>query len=666
MTLLLLDKVGAAVAESGLLRAVADVAPDGGRAFALGRTRVRRLRPREIEALRQDGNRAEDWSRIRVAQGFAAGRVQGCRFHGDVVLGRFNDHSALETGVRVPTGVFDSTLADCVIGHNALVRDVKLLANYVVAPGAVVFDCGRVVCQSGTAFGNGAVVPMALQGGGRDVAVYAEIDVAVAAAVVRAGRDQRLKDAYARAVGRYCELATSPRGIIESGARIVHTPSVENAYVGPHARIENATSVAECTLLSSADEPAVIESGAAVRGSLLQWGSRVATMAIVERSVLTEHAHAERHARVTDSLLGPNTAIAAGEVTSCLLGPFVASHHQALLIATFWPEGKGNVGCGANVGSNHTSRAPDQEFRAGESLFIGLGVNVKFPADFSQAPYTVLSCGMTLLPQKVTFPFSLITLPSRTYAGISPALGEILPGWMLADNLYALRRNEAKYRARNQARRARFDFAVLRPDTVELMRDACRRLESVSQLRELYTERDIEGLGKNFLLEPSRRRAIETYRRQILLYALEGLKEQADQALACGGGDEAAALLRVPMPQDSHWEHQRRILTDDYGLTDVAGALRQLAVLVELSARDVEHSRSRDAERGARIIDDYAEVHLPLAQDPLVRETWQQTHRLLAEVSALVAALDSVRSRRAADTERRLVSSLSSVTSIAV
>ena len=52
--------------------------------------------------------------------------------------------------------------------------------------------------------------------------------------------------------------------------------------------------------------------------------------------------------------------------STSLVGPFVAFHHQALLIAAYWPEGKGNIAYGANVGSNHTGKAPDQEIRPGE------------------------------------------------------------------------------------------------------------------------------------------------------------------------------------------------------------------------------------------------------------------------------------------------------------
>src|SRR5262249_31261788 len=172
---------------------------------------------------------------------------------------------------------------------------------------------------------------------------------------------------------------------------------------------------------------------------------------------------------------------------------FLGSHHAALLLALFGPEGKGNVSYGANAGSNHTSKAPDQEFWPGEGAFLGLGVNIKFPADLSQSPYTIVATGVTTLPQQVRFPFSLINSPSASQPGISPLYTEIFPAWLLTDNLFPIKRNEVKYRARNKARRQQFEFTVFRPEIVDLMRDACRRLAAVRTTKEVYTDIDIDG-----------------------------------------------------------------------------------------------------------------------------------------------------------------------------
>src|SRR5262249_11740050 len=150
----------------------------------------------------------------------------------------------------------------------------------------------------------------------------------------------------------------------------------------------------------------------------------------------------------------------------------------------------------------------------------------KYPSDFSRAPYTVIACGVNTLPQKVAFPFSLIQSPSSRCLTVPPAYNEILPGWVLANNLYALRRNEWKYRARNRARRTKLAFTVLRPEIIELMGLACRRLEAVTEIKEIYNARDIKGLGKNFMTEASRQSAMKTYRFFLAYNALRGLLEQ--------------------------------------------------------------------------------------------------------------------------------------------
>ena len=77
------------------------------------------------------------------------------------------------------------------------------------------------------------------------------------------------------------------------------------------------------------------------------------------------------------------------------------------------------------MGSNHTSRAPDQELWCGEGMFLGFGVNVKYPADFSRAPYTVIATGVTTPPQRLKFRFSLINIPAHRPEGARPSQNEL-------------------------------------------------------------------------------------------------------------------------------------------------------------------------------------------------------------------------------------------------
>ncbi len=402
--------------------------------------------------------------------------------------------------------------------------------------------------------------------------------------------------------------------------------------------IRDAGMVKNATLLGTGEEPAEITSGALVTDSILQWGSEAASGAIVHRSVLTEHSHVERHGKVTDSLLGPNTGVGEGEVTACLVGPFVGFHHQALLIAAFWPEGKGNVGYGANVGSNHTSKAPDQEIWCGEGTFFGLGVNIKFPSDFTGAPYSIIATAVNALPQKVTFPFSLINSPSAVIPGISPAWNEIMPGWVLSDNIFAVRRNEGKYLSRNKATRSRFDFEVFRPDIMDLVLRARDALQAVSDEKEYWTDRDIPGLGKNYLSEKNRQKAIETYTFYLRNYALAGLKRELAGRIEAGADVGRAELFEGDA--ESRWAHEREILLAEGPGDDFTADLREYLTLQQEIADRVEASKEKDDLRGARIIPDYPTAHPPAAEDGFVIRTRAEYVALRSEIEELITRLD--------------------------
>jgi len=616
---------------------------------------LRSLSAEDIEVLEANLNLSDDWSLVRVVTGFDPHRVRESRFVGRAILGSFAGETEVEPGVKVPTGIFRSLISNCEIGHEATVWEVRILGNMIVKQGGLLFNCGSVVCTGETAFGNDIALPLAIETGGREVRTYAGITVEVAAEVASSrGDEQKIAD-YNRLVEDYTGRATGAFGVIGERARVINTPRVENVFVGDHCRIEDAAAVKNSTLLGTEEEPAEIKEGAFVRDSILQWGSEVATGALVDRSVLTEHSHVERHGKVTDSLLGPNTEVAEGEITASLVGPFVGFHHQALLIAAFWPEGKGNVGYGANVGSNHTSKAPDQEIWPGEGTFFGLGVNIKFPSDFTEAPYSIIATAVDSLPQKVTFPFSLIHSPAETMPGLSPAYNEIVPAWVLSDNIYTVKRSEGKYRKRNKARRSEFDFEVFRPDIMDLVVKARNALESVSVSvstksvsttgqKEFYTDRDIPGLGKNYLKEEARLKAIETYTFYLKNYALAGLKRELASRIEAGQDTGPDALLKGKAGS-LRWEHERGVLVTEGCGKDFVRDLEEFIVIQEAIARSVQISKEKDDDRGARIISDYPTAHPPASEDGFVVETRQECEALKEEIRDLISELGSKRNR---------------------
>ena len=290
----------------------------------------------------------------------------------------------------------------------------------------------------------------------------------------------------------------------------------------------------------------------------------------------------EQNGNVSASVLGPRTCVANGEVSSSLLGPAISFQHQALLTAVLWPEGKGRVSHGVKVGLRRTASPAEQSFHLAEGMYLGLGVLLRSPADFSSSPYSILACGVRAMPQKVMFPFSLICCPSAHWEGVSPGCNEILPAWVLTDDLYVLKSMENRAEATGAGTRLAAEFNLLRPEIIDVMTDALRRLQAVPLVKSFYTETDIQGLGKNVLLEAHRQQAIEAYQFFIRYYALLGLKARVHNALQSlresgpmhvesGGWKNyvVSQLLQSPAAEP-RWEHQRGIVRETWG--DVVAA----------------------------------------------------------------------------------------------
>jgi NDP-sugar pyrophosphorylase family protein len=630
----MIDKLKEIFQTSEIIKSISTIKSKKGKSILFG-DNVRALKETEIKTLQKNGCWSQDWLKVLVTKNFDARRVANSTFFGDVIIGDLNEDIEVETGVKLPAGIFSSTIVNSEIGNNAFIKDAKLISNYIIKDNAIILNVGTLSSKDGAVFGNGIELPIAIETGGREVLTYAEITIDVATKIASTRDDKELLRAYEEFIKEYCEKVKSTKGIVEKSAVIKNTPKVMDTYVGEGALIDNANLVQNVTMLSSVDEKAKILNGSYVVNSILQWGSDANSMSIVDSSVLTEHSHAERHGKVTGSILGPNSGVAEGECTASLCGPFVGFHHQALLIAAFWPEGKGNVGYGANVGSNHTSKAPDQEIWCGEGTFFGLGVNIKFPSDFTKSPYSIIATAVNALPQRIEFPFSLINSPADRYDVVSPAYNEIMPGWVLSDNIYTVKRNEGKYIKRNKAKRSQFVFEVFRPDIIDLMIDARKRLQ-VSEKKEIYTDKDIKGLGKNYMLEASRVSGIEAYTFYIKYYALLGLKRVVAKFLAEGKNITDILDKKTECPR---WENERAILKAELPNNDIKANLKLLIETQEEIAKSTQVSKEKDDKRGARTIKDYSLAHKPASEDSFVKETWKITNEMKAEIEELLKKL---------------------------
>ncbi|MDR1759600.1 MAG: DUF4954 family protein [Fibrobacter sp.] len=564
-----------------------------------GKTRA--LTENEIAVLEKNGNHCENWADIVVDIAFDPNHIYHSIFSGKVHLPTFYGTVLIPGDVSFPTGIYSSHVHDCII-ENSLVHSVSLISNILVRQGAVLQNIGSLACNGNTHYQIGSEIYIGNEMGGRKVRIFPDINQELVETQLFQNKNPEDDAAFAEVISEWREEVSPPFGVIEKGAVISNTGIIRNSWIGPNVRVDGAAKIRNSTILSSLENPTGIYDAVILDSSCVQEGSLLYAGAQIHRSVLMKKAKVGKLALIHSSIIAPCCQIEEAEVTSSFVGPLTQIHHHSLLISALWTAGGGNIGYGANIGSNHTGRMPDQEIYPGQGFFFGLGVNVKYPANFSEAPFSVIASGITTEPQRLRFPFSLIKAPSQNYAGISENLNELLPAWNYGKNAYGLERNAYKYAVRRKGVEEIPPFKILNAELAKLVLKAYHSL-NVEKVLDVYTEEDIPGLGSNYLREANRMRAKLGYANYLERFFLDAFLTLLESS---------PALLRNPLKET------RKLLPGEL-FKDIARIISIPETLSDLIKRyrhlekqwfdSITESVERDAIRGKKIFDDYEETH---------------------------------------------------------
>lgn len=583
-----------------------------------GKTRA--LHAEEIALLEKKGNWCDDWSQILVEQGFEPTRIQGSIFHGRIVLPAFYGTVLTPSGVSLPTGIYRCTLHDSVV-ENAHLSDVSLLSNVWVQQGAILQNVGSFVTSGLTRYGAGQKIAVGNEMGGRSIYVFPEITPDLVEAQLLLRKDKLLQEGFAQLMEAWHQEIQQRMSFVGKGAMVCNTGIVRNSWIGPHARIDGAAKLRNAVLISTLEEPAEVYDGVIIENSSVQGGVKVHSFAQIKHSILMKRSRLGSKAIVNASVIGPCCHVDEAEVTSSYTGPLTQLHHHALLIAAVWPEGRGNVGYGANVGSNHTGRMPDQEIMPSMGMFFGLGCNIKFPANFSESPFSIIATGVTCEPQRLMFPFSLIRACSHPVPGTSISLNELLPGWNYTKNAYSLERSLFKFAQRSKGYPDHLTVSLHSSELARLVLDAWHRLQ-VPRVRDYYTEEHIGGLGSNILREPVRQEALVAYRFYLERFCFDAalsLLEASPELLQAASND-----VRRLFQGDLLKEISRNFAMPD----NLPNLIKRHRTLEKRWLDKVLRSQDRDFMRGRQIFDDYDAVH-PKDQDFLqwTQQSFEDTRK---------------------------------------
>lgn len=489
------------------------------------RTSYRQLNGSEMEILIRNGNTSDDWSKILVSKAFDPTLVKNSKFFGLVRIGKLEPYYLEFHNLKMPVGIYNSTIISTDIGNNVCIDNVPYLSHYIVGNEVMLANINELATTDYAKFGNGILK----DGESEAVRIWLELRNENAARKIIPFNDMEAGDAMLwshfpedRELGRRlvemtAKAFTSQRGYYGTiGDRCVikDCDIIKDVKIGSDAYIKGANKLKNLTINSDVKSPSQIGEGCELVNGIIGFGCRVFYGVKAVRFIMAEHSQLKYGARLINSYLGSNSTISCCEVLNSLIYPAHEQHHNNSFLTAAFTLGQSNIPAGATIGSNHNSRAADGEIVVGRGFWPGLSVNMKHNTRL--ASFCIVVTGDYPYEMNIRLPFTLLSN--------DPTESKLIlhPGYWFRYNMYALARNAYKFRQRDKREHPvqLIEYDFLAPDTVNEMFDAIAILETLTP--------DANGNAPIEHVENSHRPAevlkvaesVELYRQLIFYYGI--------------------------------------------------------------------------------------------------------------------------------------------------
>lgn len=532
----------------------------------------RQLKAFEVEALVHNGNTAEDWEMIYVTDVFEAALVRNCSFHGLVRLGKIKAATLRHHDLEVPVGLTNSQIISCDIGDMCAVHNVHYLSHYIIGDKCLLINIDEINMTNHAKFGNAVLMdgedPAVLtwmdimnETGARKILPFDGMIPADAYIWAKYRHDKALQKRLEEITLKHVDTQRGSYGEIAEQTVIKNTRIIKDVKIGSMCYIKGANKLKNLTIHSSSEAPTQIGEGVEMVNGITGYGCRVFYGCKAVRFVMGNNSNLKYGARLINSFLGSNSTISCCEVLNNLIFPSHEQHHNNSFLVAALVKGQSNIAAGATLGSNHNSRANDNEITAGRGFWPGLCTSIKHPSTF--ASFTLMAKGSYPAELNIHLPFSLVN--NNTHQDKL----EVMPGFWWLYNMYAMARNEWKYLNRDKRvyKLQNIEYDTLAPDSVEEIISSLEYLENALKLD--HSKRYATIFNDSFCLndqtlemqegsfERSKRNThilkpksgYQAYLQMLFYYSMKQILEKINQSTCT----EMYELSKIALPREKNW-----------------------------------------------------------------------------------------------------------------
>ncbi len=442
----------------------------------------RHLRSDEVNTLIKNNNISQNWEEILVTNQFDPGQINDSEFFGLVRIGSIRNTILEHHDLKLPVGITNSTIISCDIGDDVAIHHVRYLSHYIIGNRCILSNIDEIHTTNHAKFGNGIIkegeqekvrvwLNLMNETGCRKILPFDGMITADAYIWAKYRDDAALQEKLKEITQNSLDSHRGFYGTIGNQCVIKNSRILKDVKVGSHCYIKGANKLKNLTINSSQEESTQIGEGVELVNGIIGFGCHIFYGCKAIRFILGNNSNLKYGARLINSFLGDNSTISCCEVLNNLIFPAHEQHHNNSFLIASVVMGQSNMAAGATIGSNHNSRANDNEIRAGRGFWPGLCTSVKHSCRF--ASFVLLSKAAYPAELDITLPFSLLKNNE------AKDQLEILPAFWWLYNMYALARNSWKFMNRDKRRNKvqNIEFDSLAPDTVEEIFKALRLLK---------------------------------------------------------------------------------------------------------------------------------------------------------------------------------------------
>lgn len=441
----------------------------------------RQLSAYEIEVLVRNGNTSDNWNNLLVSDAFNPELVKNCKFYGLVRIGKLEPYFLEFSRLKVPVGLYNSTIISCDFGDNVVVDNVNYMSHYIIGSEAIIVNVNELMTTPHAKFGNGILkngepediriwLELANENAGRKVLPFNGMLAADAWLWSKYRDHEVLLEKFKIFTENQFDVRRGYYGKVGDRTVIKNCAIIKDVWIGSDAYLKGANKLKNLTINSRPGARTQIGEGCEMVNGIVGFGCRAFYGVKAVRFVMGGNSQLKYGARLINSYLGENATVSCCEVLNSLIFPAHEQHHNNSFLCASVVMGQSNMAAGATVGSNHNSRANDGELIARRGFWPGLCVSLKHNSHF--ASFTIIAKGDYPAELNIPLPFSLISQDT------SKNELQVMPGYWFMYNMYALGRNAWKYRKRDQRpdKIQHLEFDYLAPDTIAEIIEAMRLL----------------------------------------------------------------------------------------------------------------------------------------------------------------------------------------------